>query len=96
MLTRPTLGASTLRAQLPVDLPHESPLTWFSIPPGLLFESAPRRSNCGHHPATFLFESALRIYGGRGGIDFGFQPSPLRGFALLRLCRSAALELRKC
>ena len=30
--------------------------------------AAPRRSNCGHHPAVLLFESAPRIYGGRGGI----------------------------
>ena len=97
MLTRPTPGASALRAQLPVDLPHEPPLAWFIIPPfcflnplrGFMAEgaglisafslhpsgaslcfvcAAPRRSNCVHHPAVLLYESALRIYGGRGGI----------------------------
>lgn len=32
MLTRPTPGASALRAQLSVDLPREPPLAWFFIP----------------------------------------------------------------
>ncbi len=30
----------------------------------------------------------------KGGIDSGFQPPPLRGFASLSRCRCAAVELR--
>ena len=64
MLTRTIPGASTLRAQLPVDLPHEPPLAWFIIPPfcflnplrGFMAEGA------GFEPAvgypTFDFESS--------------------------------------
>ena len=64
MLTRTIPGASTLRAQLPVDLPREPQLAWFIIPPffflnplcGFMAEGA------GFEPAvgypTFDFESS--------------------------------------
>ena len=53
----------------------------------------------GRPAAWFIIPpSTMRIrfadYGGGGGIDSGFQPPPLRGFASLSLCRCAAVELR--
>ena len=56
MLTRPTPGASALRAQLSVDLPRDRPLAWFIIPQ-LMAEGVGLISASGLHPRGAAFGS---------------------------------------
>ena len=56
MLTRPTPGASALRAQLSVDLPRDRPLAWFIIPQ-LMAEGVGLISASGLHPCGAAFGS---------------------------------------